>query len=47
LLLAPVESPPWSLQRTFMGLSRVSSHTAGAWQGVLFRVLAPRARNAC
>jgi hypothetical protein len=33
--------PPWIRQRPFMGLSRCSSHTAGAWHGVPFRVLAP------
>jgi hypothetical protein len=39
--LRELNRTPWSLQRPFMGLWRFSSHTASAWHGVPFRVLAP------
>ena len=39
-VLGPVDRPPWSLQRPFIGMSLILSHTGGAWQSVPFRVLA-------
>jgi hypothetical protein len=41
-VLGPVERPPCSRHRPFLGASLVSSQTARAWHGVPLRVFAPQ-----